>query len=456
MTTSKEYWAQREAEQLQHNLTEEEAYSKKLQKIYQDAYTDCEATIESWYSRFAGKEGITLAEARRRVSKLDIEEYERKAKRYVEQAQADRVKYGHTKDSGEYFSKLANQQMRIYNATMRINRLELLKAEIGTHLVAMADHQEEYLSDKLERRATDEYKRQAGILGKTVKDIEKRANALVNASFQNATFSQRIWANQAFMRADLAKEIERGLIQGKNARALTKTLREKYWKPDSGIAAQYSAERLMRTELARVQAAAQLDSIAANKFTQYQWHALGDGHTCSTCRSMDGRVFNIDDAKAADNLPPLHPNCRCAISAYEDMDAYEAWIDAKASGEFEGSFGEWQNKIEKSEGNAKITVGRSVGAAAKKYPVKLLGSNQHAALAEGQGIAGKVFAGKGTGKELKDKYRLESTYHVSADEWSKVSGNGYIIMNGEKCLAELHWYEANGETYEIKVKRYLT
>lgn len=27
--------------------------------------------------------------------------------------------------------------------------------------------------------------------------------------------------------------------------------------------------------------------------------------------------------------------------------------------------------------------------------------------------------------------------------------------NGKAVLAELHWYEANGEKYEIKIKRYL-
>ena len=51
-----------------------------------------------------------LAEAKRRVSKLDIAAYQRKAKRYV----AD-------KD----FSKQANEEMRLYNLTMKVNRLEM-------------------------------------------------------------------------------------------------------------------------------------------------------------------------------------------------------------------------------------------------------------------------------------------------------------------------------------------
>ena len=64
------------------------------------------------------------------------------------------------------------------------------------------------------------------------------------------------------------------------------------------------------------------------------------------------------------------------------------------------------------------------------------------------------FAGKGTDTEIRDRYRLESDYHIPADEWEKVSGNGYIIVNGKKRYAELHWYEADGEVHEIKIKRY--
>jgi len=40
--------------------------------------------INGFYSRYAAKEGITMAEAKKRVNKLDIAAYERKAKKYEE------------------------------------------------------------------------------------------------------------------------------------------------------------------------------------------------------------------------------------------------------------------------------------------------------------------------------------------------------------------------------------
>ena len=117
-----------------------------------------------------------------------------------------------------------------------------------------------------------------------------------------------------------------------------------------------------------------------------------------------------------------------------------------------------QNFLENTTKNDIIKsflIGRSVGASAKNYPVKLPDSNQHVGFAEGQVIEGKVFAGKGTSTEIRDRFRLEFTYGVDADEWQKVSGNAELIVDGNKKKAEIHWYSANGQNYEMKVKRYI-
>ena len=105
-------------------------------------------------------------------------------------------------------------------------------------------------------------------------------------------------------------------------------------------------------------------------------------------------------------------------------------------------------------GVSEIQIHKSLGASAKNYPVKLPGSNQHAKLAEGQKIEGKTFAGKGTGDEIKERYRLESDYKIPNDEWEKVSGDGVVVVKGKNRKAELHWYQAIGEIYEMKVKRW--
>ena len=200
-----------------------------------------------------------------------------------------------------------------------------------------------------------------------------------------------------------------------------------------GRGAVYAAERLMRTELARVQTEAQLASFEMYGIGEYEFIAVSN--CCEICASLNGRIFETKGLSPGENAPPMHPFCRCSCSPVVLDDAKEIDIRGERS---------------------IIQVGRSVGAAAKKYNVKLPESKDHASLQEGQIIVGHVFAGKGTGVEIRDRFRLESAYHVPADEWKKVAGNGKIVLaHHEIRFAELHWYEATGEKYEIKVKRYL-
>lgn len=320
--SSKTYWAEREAEALKHYIQDEKEYDKQIQKIYRDMLDDIQTQINSFYGKYAAKEGISLAEAKKRVSKLDIEAYERKAKRYVRD-----------KD----FSDKANEEMRLYNATMKINRLEMLKANIGLETIAGHNELEKFMGKILRGRTEEELARQAGILGKTIHGNAKLAHTIPNASFHNGTFSDRIWQYQDLMRGDLEKLLTRGLIQGKNARALTADLKKYLIGDKTGKGATYNAERLMRTELARVQTEAQKQSYIRNGFTQYKFHV--NGGCCGICEGIKGKVFDVDKMMPGENAPPMHPHCRCSTSAYSDRKEYDEWLDFLDKG---GTTAEWE------------------------------------------------------------------------------------------------------------------
>ena len=338
---SRDYWAKREAEALKHYIKDEKEYDKQIQQIYQNMLDACQKEIDSFYAKYASTEGISLAEAKKRVSKLDIAAYERKAKKYVKE---------------KNFSKQANEEMRLYNATMKINRLEMLKANIGLETIAGHDELEKFMAGILKGRTEDELKRQAGILGKTVKNNASKAHAIVNGSFHNGTFSDRIWQYQDLMRDDLGRLLQTALIQGKNPRAVAKDLK-KYWygnDPKTGGGAAYCMERLMRTELARVQTEAQKQSFLANGFEKYQFicnHHNSKSGTCDICKALDGKTFKVADMMPGENASPIHPHCRCSTAAWEDSKEYDAWLDHLANG---GTTEEWNTA--KKKPNTKKTV----------------------------------------------------------------------------------------------------
>lgn len=346
---SREYWAQREAEALKQYIKDEKEYDRQIKRIYQNMLDSCQKEIDGFYGKYASTEGITIAEAKKRVSKLDIAAYERKAAKYVKDKE---------------FSKKANEEMRLYNATMKINRLEMLKANIGLELIAGHDELERFMAGILKGRTEDELRRQAGILGETVLNNAAKANAIVNGSFQVAkignksTFSDRIWQYQDLMREDLGKLLQQGLIQGKNPRAIAKDLK-KYWygnDPKTGGGATYCMERLMRTELARVQTEAQKQSFIRNGFEHYEF--IANGGCCPACAAKSGKHFRVDKMLPGENAPPMHPNCRCSTAAWEDSEEYEAWLDHLANG---GTTKEWQEAkkgVENSKKSAKMESGR--------------------------------------------------------------------------------------------------
>ena len=78
---SRTYWAIRETRNRNKNKREEKQYDKEVEKIYQNMIDEINKEINGFYSRYATKEGITMAEAKKRVAKIDMEEYERKAKK---------------------------------------------------------------------------------------------------------------------------------------------------------------------------------------------------------------------------------------------------------------------------------------------------------------------------------------------------------------------------------------
>ena len=79
---SQEYWEEREKEALKQTRLTEEQFAAEIEKIYGDMRREVNSRISNWYVRYADESGIDIAEAKKRVSKLDMEEYAELARKY--------------------------------------------------------------------------------------------------------------------------------------------------------------------------------------------------------------------------------------------------------------------------------------------------------------------------------------------------------------------------------------
>lgn len=301
------YWIERERKHIEQSIKDDKEKFKLIRRNYNRAFNEIDKEIQAFYQRYATKEGITMAEAVKKVSKSDIQSFSEKAKKYVKE---------------KNFTPQANEQLRLYNLTMKINRLEMLKANIGLELTSMANDEFFSMRTVLEQNAYDELERQAGILGESVAFDKKVVDNIVNASFQNATFSQRIWANQDVLKSEIDKLLTRGMIQGRNPKVLARDVRKQF------DVTRYQSERLMITEMARVQTGAQETAFKEYGYEEYGW--VIEPGACSVCKSMEGKVFKVADMQVGINAVPVHPHDRCSHFAIFDRDKWDA--DLKARG----------------------------------------------------------------------------------------------------------------------------
>ncbi|MCD0434327.1 minor capsid protein [Lacticaseibacillus paracasei subsp. paracasei] len=309
------YWNKRTAAErkwIVENLKNDEAFNVRIQEYFDKALTNIQKDINSEFAKYAAYSNDSMAGARQAVMATDIKAYQVEAKSIVDDA---RKMYNGEPLKYSDFSKDVNDRLKLYNATMRINRLEMLKSEIGqemldAHMKVNAD-----LVSKLSDDYQSEIKRQAGILGETVSksgytDLAK----LLSKREGDYTFSQRIWINQDIHKAELDELLTAATIQGQSPLKIARKLRGQVAETVNNH--RYVTERIARTESARIQTQAQLDSF--NKFGYDYCKWVAEPSACDVCKEISeggraGRgIYRVDDVPDI----PVHPNCRCSIAAY--------------------------------------------------------------------------------------------------------------------------------------------
>lgn len=344
MSSNTDYWAQREQDWLEECEKEEKSWNKAIDKIYTDLSAEIQEEVERFILRFGSAEGMDMATARRYLSATDIQYYASLAEKYCKQAHRDMADGTYSRDSSkEYFTEQANAEMRRYNAAMKISRLQMLQSQLALKTLNAQAKTNAVMETATIKRAESEFRRQAGILGETVLNNLDMVETLAKASFHGATFSERIWGpHQEKLQTKLNKAIRNMLILGKGAGPFTRELSR-----DLGVTKR-EAQRLLTTELARVQVQAQMESMIEAGFDQYTF--ITNPNCCNECRALNGKHFSLQKDKRAGRIPPIHPNCRCTTAAYVDEDTdddfdeveFDKW--SESYDEHGLSWEEWKEK----------------------------------------------------------------------------------------------------------------
>lgn len=234
-----------------------------------------------------------------------------------------------------------------------------------------------------------------------------------------------------------------------------------------------AAVRSARTATTAAECAGRIDTYkqaaAIGIQLKQMWRATLDGRTRHAHRILDGQMVDIGEKFKVDGYELEYPgdpsapgylvyNCRCtvvSVDKFHDQNAprasklgdlsYEDWKVGKevnATNKWGTYSGNVQNSVDYSLENGIINIGRSLGAKAKNYDVKLP-NREIVHLTEGTPVTHvNIIAGKGRKRKIDIVNVLLDRYPGTQEsEWVKAKGVGYIDYDGESYKAELHWYE---------------
>ncbi len=296
--TSQEYWLQRDLQ----NAT----------KIYE--YSDRQGQmVTRWFGRAAREMDEKIRDFTRRYASDNQLTYQ--------QANA------------ELTDKAAlSELMENYQALLAVAPSDPVVKKWLTRLhTAIRMNREEYLKAQLDLIASEVFGNYADTTGQTLNSLFEECyykslfdqqqfvgfgsnfnrlsmhfiQAATSTAWSGKNYSEAIWGDH---RVSLARYMNRiittGVIEGKPNRMMSAELQK------AMSTSAYNARRLIRTEGSYVANRGSLLGYQEFGTRQFEFLATLDFKTSAICRGMDGKVFDVSEAKAGVNMPPLHPFCR--------------------------------------------------------------------------------------------------------------------------------------------------
>ncbi len=306
-----DYWKSRFAQlEEAQNQKGADTYAE-IEKIYKQAQKEIEGKINTWYQRFASNNGISMTEARKLLFGADLKEFKWDVNDYI--------RYGKRNAMNQAWMK----ELENASARFHITRLEALKLRVQQSMEQVFDNQLNHVDAAMRRIYQDgychtAYELQKGFgIGWDMAELDQKHLDKLLAkpwAVDGKNFSERIWTNKQKLISEMHNELTRNVMLGQDPQKAIDAIAKKM------KTSRYNAGRLVMTEGAYFNSAAQRDCFHALDVEQYEIVATLDSHTSEICQRMDGKVFPMKDFEAGVTAPPFHVYCRSITVPYFEED----------------------------------------------------------------------------------------------------------------------------------------
>ena len=308
---NRDYWRRRFEILEASAVNKGQDYLITLDREYKTAMRNAEAELSKWYQRFAGNNGITLAEAKQWLNKGQLAEFKWSVEDYI--------KYGQENALNQQWMK----QLENASAKVHVSRLQALQIEMQQKIEVLYGNQLDGIDSLARKIYTDGYYHTAFEVQKGFNigwDLtplnQQQLDRVVSKpwTLDKETFSDRIWKQKNALVGRVQTEMTQTLLRGDSPDKAIK-----------GIAKQFDvsrkqAGRLVMTESAYFASEAQKNCFSGLDVERFEIVATLDSHTSELCQSLDGHIEDMKNYESGVTAPPFHPWCRTTTVPYFEDD----------------------------------------------------------------------------------------------------------------------------------------
>jgi SPP1 gp7 family putative phage head morphogenesis protein len=302
-----EYWKKR-AEELEEALHQQTIRkSEEIDEQFDKAYHALDGQIKAWYQRVAVNNQVSLQEARKLLNNKERKEFQWDIEEYIKHGKENGL-------NGQWMRELENA-----SAKQHISRLEQIKIQTqqeaeklyGNYVDEIDQHMRDTYREDYYRTAYN-FQMGAGV-GYDLAGIDEKALERVIRkpwAADGKNFTDRCWEGKDNLVHTLHTTLTQMCITGEGIDSASGKFRKAV---DVG---KYQADRLIRTESAYFQTAAQKDCYSELGVSEVEIMATLDEATCDICGALDGTHLPLAEAEEGVSTPPFHCNCRCTTVPY--------------------------------------------------------------------------------------------------------------------------------------------
>lgn len=302
------YWEKRASFLENKNFQKSNDLIRLIEKEHKLAMKKIESDIDYYLSRIAKEGSLSVAEARKLLSKGELDHFRMSLSDYIEAGKGS-------------LTEDIKSQLELASNLHHISRQQAMAIELKKHIDSLYN---KYLGETTKYLATsyeESFYQSLYDLGKFegFKSFQKLNTIEIDSIIKRPwaedgqNFSDRIWKNQEKLINSLQEELLGSAMRGDKIDRAVKNLAEKMEVSKS------NASRLIRTESAFISNLAMTNAYEKGTCEKYEILATLDLKTSEICRHMDGKKFPFKDKLVGVNHPPFHPNCRTVtIPCYDD------------------------------------------------------------------------------------------------------------------------------------------